>query len=204
MLAAEFFSKQARQLEDSLASPTEAQRSEHRAYVLGAIFTATAFLEAFINELYLSAVDGSPSSEFGLENTNAEAMAKEWRNKEDDLWSLLDKYKKALSCCKIAAYEESNSPFKEASDLVYLRNSVTHYKPEWDDSLRKHANIAARLQGQFPENRFALPNQAFFPHRCLGAGCAAWASSASLSFATDFKSRMGLKETFAIDRAIVR
>lgn len=108
MLAAKFFSKQAIQLEDSLPSPTEAQRSEHRAYVLGTIFTATAFLEALINEY---------------------------------------------------------RPF-QGTDLVYLRNSITHYKPEWDDELRKHANIATRLQGQFPDNRFALTNQTFFPHRC--------------------------------------
>ena len=59
----------------------------------------------------------------------------------------------------------SIAPFKEASDLVYLRNSITHYKPECDDDLRKHTNIATRLQGQFPDNRFALPNQTFFPRR---------------------------------------
>jgi hypothetical protein len=198
--AARFFAKQATQLEEGTSAPTEEQQSEHRAYVLGTVFCATAFIEAYINELYLSATEGSPDSEFGLDDTRASKMADKWRKDgENTRWYLLKKFQDALTCSNLTPYSVEASPYKEASKLTALRNAVTHYKPEWDDAQKQHADIDALLQGEFPESRFASRGQIFFPHRCLGAGCAAWAVATASNLVRDFSTKMELKDRFPIE-----
>jgi hypothetical protein len=203
LFAATFFADHATKGEAATDHPTEEQRNAHRAYVLGAVFTATAFMEAGINELYLSAAEGSPYSEFGLDDMRAAELAKKWREGEgrDRYSPVLTKFQDALTLSQLPAYDEATSPYRDASRLIDLRNAITHYKPEWDVALDKHAHLANKLQGYFPESRFADPNQVFFPHRCLGAGCAQWAVAASSNFVIDFRKRMGLNETFRIDEA---
>ena len=51
----------------------------HRAYVLSAVGEAVAFLEAFVNELYQDAADGTAGAADGLSPDMVRLMAEHWR-----------------------------------------------------------------------------------------------------------------------------
>ena len=200
--AAEFFAEQATMLERS-AEPSERTPEQCRSYALGAVFCAVAFLEAMINEIYLSAVDGPHSAHFA-DFLKAEAVAKEWVSPPNPRWSLMDKYERILKVSGSEEYGNADRLRNDVASLIHLRNSLVHYKPEWDTKPKRHKDVETRLAGKFAENLFSAPTQAFFPHRCLGAGCARWAVSIATEFALDVRARLGLSDAITIDQALVR
>jgi len=90
-----------------------------------------------------------------------------------------------------------SSPFQEVEGLVKLRDALVHYKPEWSDVTKAaHPKLEARLK-KFPLN--PAPSGGFiqwFPHLCLSAGCAEWATRAITTFVTAFCTRLGIDERF--------
>jgi hypothetical protein len=85
--------------------------------------------------------------------------------------------------------------------LIALRNALVHYKPEWDTEQKKHKEIEDRLiKSRFALNPFAGPNDAFFPKKCLGHGCAEWAVTSGVTFINEFFNRLGLSTIFAGER----
>lgn len=194
LMSADYFASQALSLERTEHQPDEKVRMKHRAYVMGAAFSATAFLEARINEIFISASEVSSYSEFGFDSKKAAALALIWPRAEKEWWSIANKYQNALQGIGQPEYDKDHPLFKEIISLVSLRNALTHYKPEWDDSLRQHAGLAKVLEGKFTESPFSDKRQSFFPHRCLGAGCANWSVHVAREFALDFYSRLASKK----------
>jgi hypothetical protein len=72
-----------------------------------------------------------------------------------------------------------------------LRNALVHYKPEWDTDLENHKKIEDRLKSRFKINPFSHDNDAFFPKKCLGHGCAEWSVQSVIKFIQDFYNKMG-------------
>ena len=89
----------------------------------------------------------------------------------------------------------------DTDNLRRLRNALVHYKPEWDTELKEHRNLEDRLDGRFPLNPYAHSNYAFFPKKCLGHGCAAWAVETSVAFLEEFFDRMNLPQRLDAYRA---
>jgi hypothetical protein len=52
------------------------------------------------------------------------------------------------------------------------------------------------LHGKFTLNPIPGPGNPFYPDRCLGQGCAAWAVSSSVAFANEVFRRLTVKATF--------
>lgn len=204
LLGAQFLAQRATAVESRISNATESLRREHRAYVVGSVLTATAFLEAMINELYISAAEGGFYSEFALDSRDAAALAAAWVKAEKERWSILKKYQQALERSGHEMYATTDSPYLDVDHLVVLRNALTHFKSEWDHKLSEHAALESRLAGRFRVSCLAATNQSFFPHLCLGAGCAEWAVEVAITFALDFRHRMALPETLSIDQALVR
>jgi hypothetical protein len=173
---------------------TEALRVSHRAYVFGTILTATSFVEAMINEICLSATEGTPYSEFGLAEDRAAAIAALWSQADRKRWPTLKKYQQALIAVGASPFDTASPPYPSIESQIALRNALTHYKPEWDDEQDIGADLEKRLLGSFPENRFSDAAEAFFPHRCLGSGCAQWTVFSAQLFVGAFRARMGLRE----------
>lgn len=201
LLAAEFFALQAEALERS--SRHAGSVSNSCSYAIGAVLTSVAFLEAMITDIYLGAVDGPPSSPFA-DFIQTEAVANEWRSPKNPRWSLLEKYDRALEVAGARGYKPTDRLRNDADSLVHLRDSLVHYRPEWDNNLNRHKEVEKRLAGKFAESAFSDGTQAFFPHRCLGAGCARWAVMVATNFAIDVRTRLGLSEGFPVDHASVR
>ena len=72
--------------------------------------------------------------------------------------------------------------------LTRLRNALTHFTPEWGDSLLKHVKLDKNVQNRFTSSPFYPPGSLFFPYRCLSASCAIWSCKVSNEFIELFKS----------------
>jgi hypothetical protein len=186
MLAAAYFTRKAFDIESNHTELVDGELSvAHRGYVTGAVLSAVASLEATINELYIDAQAANSPTFQDVEPIIPRSLAAEnWEVLEQD--PILDKYQKALS---LAGKPESNrgaSPYQEVHSLIKLRDALVHYKPEWDTDQKEHKKIESRLKSRFPPNPFAGPNDAFFPKKCLGHGCAEWAIKSSIRFIDGF------------------
>jgi len=170
----------------------------HRGYVAGAVFSAVASLEATINELFIDAQHGDPNTFKGADPEFAPLLAERWEVVER--WSILRKYQLALTLAKKQEFGREGSPYEEVDGLIDLRNALVHYKPEWDTDQKKHKELEDRLKSRFALNPFAGPNDAFFPKKCLGHGCAEWAVKSGVSFINEFFGRLGLPTIFAGER----
>jgi hypothetical protein len=169
---------------------TEQEKTHHRAYVSGAVIFSVAFLEASINELYLEAIDKNANALSGLTPPQIEILAELWETTEQH--SVLGKYQVALAACGKSRFEKGLEPYQAADGLVKVRNALIHYRPEWDDELEEHKKLYERLNGRFPLNTLAAAGSLWFPHLCMGAGCAQWATEQAANFATEFCARMDI------------
>jgi len=192
--AAKCFSNEAIQIESSSTSISEEDLSKHRAYVTGTIFFAVAALEASINEFYLEALDRNENTLSGLNNNQLSILSCKWENIES--LPVDEKYQEALKSLGKKEFDKGRNPFQDTVSLIDLRNALVHYKPEWDDETDVHKKIKIRLHKKFPINTFSKPKNLWFPHQCLGAGCAIWSINTIESFMSEFCKAMGIINRF--------
>lgn len=189
--AAKLFADLAAQIEKR-ENLSEGERSEHRAYISGAVVFAAAFLETSINELFLDCIDKNSNSLGSLSKRQVALLAELWEHVEQR--SLLDKYQEALATCGSPSFEKGKDPYQGTEGLIRIRNALIHYKPEWDNELEEHKKLKSRLNGRFPLNRHG--EGLWFPHLCLGAGCAAWSTDQVEGFMKEFCQRLGIPSRF--------
>ena len=193
--AAKFFTDCATHLESEPRGTDlkdEIRKNQHRAYVVGAIISAVMGLEACINEIYLDACDKDQNKLSGLGEQVMALLAEWWPRLEKSRADTCLKYQHALLLAGKPAMSEGENPYQDADSLVLLRNALTHYKSEWDDSLDQHGKLRSRLEGRFALNPLSPDAHLWFPHRCLGSGCARWAISTAETFVSEFRRRLGI------------
>jgi hypothetical protein len=160
----------------------------HRAYVIGSVLAATAFLEASINELYLEVQD----------HLNGTGGRRRVLAVPAHFWSsvarppILHKYQLALVVADAEPFDEGRSPFREADGLVALRDALVHGRPEWRDQHGRRQNLERRLRAKFKRNALASADSTEFPDQLLGAGCASWAVNVAERFSDEFCRRMAI------------
>src|SRR5262249_11994705 len=136
-------------------------------------------------EVFLDAADGDREKLRGLKDTQIRALA--GRSAEVIGWSaVLRKYQTALDSCGVKEFDTKTEPYQSAEHVVKLRNALIHYHPEWDDEQGTHEDIEKRLKGRFPLNRLTGSGHLWFPHQCLGSGCAKWAVERATEFMETF------------------
>ena len=158
---------------------------------------AVAALEASINELYLEAGDGGNDLVVALTEDQKQILVTLWE--EDDRFNILHKYDLVLAACGKQRFDAGQDPYQSVGGLVDLRNALVHFKPEWDTEQDFHKKLEQRLANRFASSALAAQmtgNIAWFPARCLGAGCAEWACSVVAKFSTEFSTRLGIRERF--------
>ena len=172
----------------------ESQKQEHRACVTGAVVFSVAFLEASINEFYLQAIDKSRNALQGLTDQQLAILAELWAVVEQQ--KLLAKYQIALAACGCDRFDPGADLFQGTDALVKIRNALIHYRPEWDDELKVHKKLEDGAKGRFDLNAHATPGNLWFPHQCLGAGCANWAVSQAKKFMEEFSRILNIPKRF--------
>lgn len=166
---------------------------KHRAYVTNAVFSAVGFLEAAINELYQDVADGHDNYVATLDAGSKRLMSDFWQFTEKQnrsAFKLLEKYQIALTFLRKEQFATGQLPYQDAALTVKLRNEVVHYKPQSLGSDVEHG-LAAQLSGKFLDNGLmSASGNPWFPDKCLGHGCAAWASRSVKAFADEFFDRI--------------
>ena len=191
MLSAAHFARQSAIIETNYKDEiTDELRAEHRAYVTGAIIVSVASLEATINEVFISATDNDNLFK-DFDPTIPKVLAEFWTWDIVERSSILKKYRCVLAVANKETFDRGNTPYQEVNDLIKLRDALVHYKPEWDTDLKTHEAIENRLKSRFNINPFSHDDNAFFPKKCLGHGCAEWSVKSTIEFIEDFYRRMG-------------
>ena len=179
--------------------PTSNQTNQ--ACAIGALISSVAFLEATINEVFSDCAE--QTSAHGQAFPNAALLSSLWSQgvPRTASYSVLEKYKIALTLAGKHEIPSNANPSQNVDALVYTRNSLTHFEPEFVRSTdatekAKLQTVHARLKGKFELNRLAPKNSIFFPDRALGAGCATWAVGTALAFTDCFFRLAGVPATY--------
>jgi len=199
LYAAFFFALHAERLEDK-ASPMASSDTlyRYRSFVMGAILSAVASLEARLAELQTDAEIGPPLfSVTGLTKAQCTALVTALAGRG----AMLDRYQEALRAIGKIPFKADTQPFRAVSLLVKLRNYLVHFPADWLAISDEESGplpqtelplIERQLKRQFPSTKFAEASKPFFPDHCLSAGCAQWAADSSLAFAQQFSTRAGV------------
>lgn len=201
LYSAFFFTQHAESIEETasqMANSSVVYR--YRAFIMGAVFSSVAFLEAKLTELRSDAEDGGGVSATGLTPAQRKAIAAALDALPPSVRTL-DRYQAVLDATGKIPFKADQPPYRSALLVIKLRNYLVHFPGEWlalpdEESAPLRQSdlplIERQLKGQFPSTKFAWSAQPFFPDHCLSAGCARWATESSLSFAQEFSTRAGI------------
>lgn len=204
MLAAARFARMSGDVEaDHAGEPSDPFFEEIISYVSATVLTSGAGLEAYINELFI----------------DADVFFSEYRQgTSGDLWDILwteverrptlEKYELALDLKKQARFAKEDkssslfSAYKSACILIEVRNSLIHFKPQWDDEEKSHQHIAAQLLRENVQTSPFTGSTPIFPTEFMSHDMAKWAVKTSWQFTEAFSQKSGLKNKYAevIDR----
>ncbi|HSA54209.1 MAG TPA: hypothetical protein VLE53_00840 [Gemmatimonadaceae bacterium] len=189
--ATSFFVETARQLEfRGAAAVGDDGIARHRACVTAAIFSAVAFLESSVNELYLEFRDAG--------HNGASTCPKRAHTRLAHLWPsvrsapMMRRYQVALQAADAERFDEHRGPYRDVAHLLRLRDALVHYQPERHDERRRHHRLQRQLRDKFAPNTLLRPRALWFPDLCLGSGCAEWALRTAEAFSDDFCGRMAI------------
>ena len=196
---AHLFAERAQALESGAAGEVSSEdKWRHRAYVTGTIFGSAAFLEASVNELYAELQNLGQSGSPRLPARALALLSRVWPEVAGS--PILHKYQVALSLADADSYDESKPPYVDADSMLRLRDALLSGTPDWEDKRGKLQTLEKRLRTKFAPNALAPPKSAWFPDRCLGAGCALWAVKTVQAFSDDFCHRMGIPARARVGR----
>jgi hypothetical protein len=168
---------------------------EARSNALATVLLSAASLESSVNEFYQQAVDRDRSALESLSDTQMKLLAELWP--EIEKLSPIRKYQVALVATGHEPMSKGQEPYRSADGLIRLRNALVHFRPEWDDDLKDHRSLEQRLSRLFPVSALtdrAKGRMVWFPHKCLGAGCAEWAIESATRFSQQFVNTLGIRE----------
>ena len=167
--------------------------TEYLAYVTASIFTAIAFLEARINEFFADA--GEKYGENPLDSDTKKLLADKWESiSKDYSIKMMDKFDIALMVVGKPVFNRGEKPAQDVALVVRLRNTLTHYEPEWINDVTKALSMVATkkkpiksLLGKFSISPLMDEKN---PYKFLNYGCARWAVESSLAYSDEFYARL--------------
>ena len=188
--ASAMFVRRARAIEaDGSAATDDAVRCEHRGLVCAAIMQCAAALETESHEICTH----GPGSHLGSNGTDGEArkFLRPVAKLIDDQ-STLERFDLILHLLRREPLEKGANPYQSAALVVRLRNEIVHYKSRWGSQLERVKLYASLRSLHLTPPPFADSGLNFFPHRCLGAECGAWALASVVAFLDKFYVSLGI------------
>ncbi len=168
---------------------------EARSNALAAVLLAAASLESSVTEFYQQAVDRDKNALKSLSENQMKLLAV--LGPEIEKLSPLRKHHVARVAMGHEPMGKGQEPYRSADGLMRLRNALVHFRPEWDDDLKDHRSLEQRLSQLFPVSALAVRakgQMVWFPHKCLGAGCAKWAIESAVRFSQQFVNTLAIRE----------
>jgi hypothetical protein len=105
----------------------------------------------------------------------------------------LTRFKLILHLLNKPPLSEGEQPWQDMALLVRLRNELVHYKSKWGKELEGQKMYKSLQHLRLAKPSFVAANNAFFPHRLLGAACAAWAVRTAVALLNGFYDRMNIE-----------
>jgi hypothetical protein len=184
--AASTFRDQAAILEDQhTGEDLGAFFEDIRSYVSATIMSATAGMEALINEFFIA-------SNCRLRPMLANFELEFWGPKGVERKQILKKYQLALKMLGAKTLAANSAVYRQAWALIELRNALVHYKPTWDPDRPAKVTFTQVLKGKYALSPFVNANGDFVTMRSMSAGCADWAVKAVMRLVQEFDSRTHL------------
>lgn len=182
LLGAKFFADQARLFEAS-QSVDECGKSEHRAFVAGAIMQATAALESEASQL----VAYGPGHHLGTNGTDLQAQRfLEPLAGEIDSAPVIRRFELILHLLDKEPMNRSERVHQWAVLLTRLRNALAYYESKSGQEMERQ-KLYRSLKGlRHTKPPFVQGNVNFFPHECLSAECADWSWRSAAQFLDEF------------------
>lgn len=192
IVAAALLSRRSYELESEAYRPASQELIlEYQSYVLGAVVSSAAFLEATINEFFAGAADadfqGQLAPFLGVGAT--ETLGELWKTDTFERGSgVLLKFQVALMTLGKQRFDRGGQPYQDVHLLISLRNTLLHYKPAWvyGGTPERPRALVSALGTKFALNPLFPPQNPLFPDRLLSHGCAAWAVATCLAFTDEF------------------
>ncbi|WP_415853599.1 hypothetical protein [Sinomonas sp. G460-2] len=190
----------------------ETAMDEHWAFASSSIVSSFMFMEANINEVFLSASlalsDEARPNFIGRGFPYVDGLlSHDDRGKLEDTWDLvegaglLDKYQFVLALLGKRRMDKSCAPYQPASALVGVRNKLIHFKEgahEVGSELRAfERQLRSYLGGtSFQPHPFTSAGNPLFPDQLFGyAGCR-WAWRTADAFAQEFHKQLGVEAPY--------
>lgn len=208
--SAAYFAREAGKREANNTPPSRPDYLEHQSYVIGAIWMATGFLEAHINELFSDAAECYMEHLNPLDKDVIDLLGRMWRRgiPKTARYRILEKYEVFLDLANRKGLDRRVAPYKDAQAMIDLRNTLMHYQPAWmpDGSTAPPQptdvhRLETQLKGKFKKNPLAGVGSPFYPDKVLGYGCARWCVESSIRFVDEFCKGLGTRPTFDHVRA---
>jgi hypothetical protein len=178
------FAAQALEIEETNGSKvSDDLEMRHRALVVAAVTQAEAALESAISEVLMH----GPGHHLGSNGVDADK--REFLiNIADDIDKLptLVKYQLVLDLLQKRRFEKGSQPFQDADLLVKLRNELIHYKSHTGQKMSAKKLFSSLRSLKHKRAPFISPQSPYFPHICLSATCAKWASSTAVKLINGF------------------
>lgn len=175
---------------------------EHRSFVANAIFSAVAFLEAAINELFQDAFDDHLAYIAPLDPAVRSSLAEFWRIIAEhnvharSRFGTTEKYEIALALTHCDGIDHDSELHRNVRLTIRLQNALVHYKPSTLMQIDK-SGFEEELHGKFPLNPLMTgAENPFFPDKALGSGCARWSTDVCRAYADAFFAEIGLTPNY--------
>ena len=204
--------REAFRAEQTITSPTELDVLTHRASVVSTITSATAALEAMINEAYCDAVETNSSCIAQVPAEKRAQLAERWEREDfprTHYSKILVKFDIAHLLITGKELNKADPRWCDALLVTRLRNHFAHFKPSW----RTHGTpsglsdesteLEKELKDRFPESPLCGAMNPFYPDKLLGHGCAEWSIVSAIAFADMFWSCIGVVPVYEAYREML-
>lgn len=191
--ASAIFTRRAREIEQqfnySNPIPDEV-RCTHRAYVSTTIMQCAAAIET---EAHETCVHG-PGAYLGSDHMDkgAHKILLPIADQVDDL-PTLERFDHILKSLGKSTLDRGKNPYQSAQLMVRLRNKLVHYKSSWGSEMGEEKLFKALQSLHHKAPPFTSSSMNYFPHRCLGADCAAWALATTVSLLDEIYRQLGVR-----------
>jgi hypothetical protein len=174
----------------------------HRSSVVNSIFSAVAFLESAINELYQDAYDDHLAYIAPLDPAVRDSIASFWKIAAEQnvqarsRLGTTEKYEIALALTHSEQFDHDSELHTDVRLVIRIQNALVHYKPSHLLQIDR-SGLDESLQGRFRLNPImAETENPFFPDKVLGSGCADWCVRRCREYADEFYSRIGVTPNY--------
>ncbi len=172
---------------------TEVAYRRHTSFSVASVMASGALLEASINELVASAAHSNLAVGGDRDDASRRKLCR--AAEALDRMGSLEKYEHVLVLLDLESFDRGRQPFQDVALVRRLRNALVHFAPRWREALAGEESqgfeLALERKG-FRVPPFAGEGNPFFPTKCLGYDCAAWALRSVLDYVDAFHRRLGV------------